>query len=123
MLALTICHKEGCYSISHRVETKGWTLAKILAEAGHGNNELKARFGWRSDAMPNLYSREAGNKRLAISGAAKLNENILTPQSDPVRVKQENNYSNQLVKMEMATPAGFEPATTCLEGRCSIQLS
>jgi hypothetical protein len=23
----------------------------------------------------------------------------------------------------MATPAGFEPATTSLEGRCSIQLS
>src|SRR5437016_14151506 len=23
----------------------------------------------------------------------------------------------------VATPAGFEPATTCLEGRCSIQLS
>lgn len=23
----------------------------------------------------------------------------------------------------LATPAGFEPATTCLEGRCSIQLS
>ena len=24
---------------------------------------------------------------------------------------------------KMATPAGLEPATTCLEGRCSIQLS
>lgn len=23
----------------------------------------------------------------------------------------------------MAIPAGLEPATTCLEGRCSIQLS
>jgi hypothetical protein len=23
----------------------------------------------------------------------------------------------------MASPAGFEPTTTCLEGRCSIQLS
>jgi hypothetical protein len=23
----------------------------------------------------------------------------------------------------MATPAGLEPATPCLEGRCSIQLS
>ena len=26
-------------------------------------------------------------------------------------------------KIEMATPAGFEPATTRLEGECSIQLS
>jgi hypothetical protein len=25
--------------------------------------------------------------------------------------------------MEMVRPAGLEPATTCLEGRCSIQLS
>ena len=25
--------------------------------------------------------------------------------------------------LRVATPAGFEPATPCLEGRCSIQLS
>ena len=28
-----------------------------------------------------------------------------------------------LEKIELATPAGFEPATTRLEGECSIQLS
>ena len=67
------------------------TLAIILAQAGNSNSELKARFGWRSDAMANLYTREADKKRLAISGAAKLNENILTPHSDPVRGKEQNN--------------------------------
>src|SRR5262249_17479698 len=29
----------------------------------------------------------------------------------------------QQISEELATPAGLEPATTCLEGRCSIQLS
>jgi integrase len=57
------------------------TLAQILAESGNSNSELKARFGWRSDAMANLYTKKADKKRLAMSGAAKLNENILTPQS------------------------------------------
>ena len=28
-----------------------------------------------------------------------------------------------LTDFRMAIPAGFEPATLCLEGRCSIQLS
>jgi integrase len=57
------------------------TLAQILAESGNSNAELKARFGWRSDAMAKLYTKKADKRRLAISGAAKLNENILTPHS------------------------------------------
>jgi hypothetical protein len=31
--------------------------------------------------------------------------------------------SSECTLEEMARPAGFEPATTCLEGTCSIQLS
>ncbi len=61
------------------------TLATILAEAGNSNSELKARFGWRSDAMANLYTREANKKKLAISGAEKLNENDFAPHPNSVR--------------------------------------
>ena len=32
-------------------------------------------------------------------------------------------YCKFLFLLDMACPAGFEPATVCLEGRCSIQLS
>jgi hypothetical protein len=59
------------------------TLAQLLAESGNSNSELKARFGWRSDSMANHYTRKADKRKLAISGAAKLNENSLTPQSLP----------------------------------------
>lgn len=61
------------------------TLANVLAESGNSNSELKARFGWRSDSMANHYTRKADKKRLAISGAEKLNMNDLTPQNFPVR--------------------------------------
>ncbi|WP_245304211.1 tyrosine-type recombinase/integrase [Rhizobium aethiopicum] len=47
------------------------TLAQLLAESGNSNSELNARFGWRSDAMANHYTRKADKKRLAVSGAAK----------------------------------------------------
>ena len=33
------------------------------------------------------------------------------------------NQRKRLYSNDMACPAGFEPATVCLEGRCSIQLS
>lgn len=58
------------------------TLAQLLAESGNSNSELKARFGWRSDAMANHYTRKADKRKLSISGAMKLNENILTPQPE-----------------------------------------
>ncbi|CDM57632.1 iphage-related integrase/recombinase [Rhizobium favelukesii] len=61
------------------------TLATILAEAGNSNSELKARFGWRSDAMASLYTRNANKRKLAIAGAEKLNENSLTPHLNSVR--------------------------------------
>lgn len=61
------------------------TLANVLAESGNSNSELKARFGWRSDSMANHYTRKADKKRLAISGAEKLNMNDLTPQDLKMR--------------------------------------
>ncbi|MBX4870626.1 tyrosine-type recombinase/integrase [Rhizobium bangladeshense] len=73
-----MCAEAGVEGRAHGLRK---TLAQLLAESGNSNSELKARFGWRSDAMANHYTRKADKKRLAISGAAKLNENSLTPQS------------------------------------------
>lgn len=55
------------------------TVAQQLAEAGGSNAELKALFGWSSDVMAALYTRNADKKRLSIAAAKKLNENDLSP--------------------------------------------
>lgn len=80
-----VCVEAGVGGRAHGLRK---TLATVLAEAGNSNSELKARFGWKSDAMANLYTREANKKKLAISGAEKLNENDLTPHFNSVRGKQ-----------------------------------
>src|SRR5258708_31945333 len=44
----------------------------------------------------------------------------------PLSKKQtvgKNNFSHKSLKTKTLRPAGLEPATSCLEGRCSIQLS
>ena len=61
------------------------TLAQLLVESGNSNSKLKARFGWRSDSMANHYTRKADKRKLAISSAAKLNENSLTPQTKSIK--------------------------------------
>jgi integrase len=72
-----VCGEAGVDGRAHGLRK---TLANILAESGNSNSELKARFGWRSDSMANHYTRKADKRRLAISGAEKLNVNIITPQ-------------------------------------------
>ncbi|KSV69826.1 Phage integrase family protein [compost metagenome] len=74
-----VCVEAGVDGRAHGLRK---TLAQVLAESGNSNSELKARFGWRSDSMANHYTRNADKKRLAVSGAEKLNVNILTPHSD-----------------------------------------
>jgi hypothetical protein len=54
-------------------------LAQIAAESGGSNAELKAMFGWTSDAMANLYTKEADARRLSKSGSEKLKVNIPSP--------------------------------------------
>ncbi|WP_083199666.1 tyrosine-type recombinase/integrase [Rhizobium sp. AC44/96] len=80
-----VCAEAGVDGRAHGLRK---TLATILAEAGNSNSELKARFGWKSDAMASLYTRSANKRKLAIAGAEKLNENILTPHLHSVRGKQ-----------------------------------
>lgn len=90
-----MCEKAGVDGRAHGLRK---TLAQILAESGNSNSELKARFGWRSDAMANHYTRKADKKRLAISGAMKLNENIITPQSDTMRGSGDKDQQKQIVE-------------------------
>ncbi|NKL00639.1 tyrosine-type recombinase/integrase [Rhizobium leguminosarum bv. viciae] len=73
-----MCTEAGVEGRAHGLRK---TLALLLAESRNSNSELKARFGWRSDSMANHYTRKADKRKLAISGAAKLNENSLTPQT------------------------------------------
>ncbi len=73
-----VCAEAGIDGRAHGLRK---TLAQLLAESGNSNSELKARFGWRSDSMANHYTRNADEKRLAMSGAEILNVNILTPHS------------------------------------------
>lgn len=72
-----VCEEAGVHKRAHGLRK---TLAVILAESGNSNSELKARFGWRSDAMANLYTREANKRKLAVAGAEKLKENDVSPQ-------------------------------------------
>jgi integrase len=85
-----VCTEAGVDGRAHGLRK---TLATILAEAGNSNSELKARFGWKSDAMANLYTRSANKRQLAITGAEKLNENILTPHLNSVRGKPKKRLS------------------------------
>lgn len=68
------CKEAGVDSRAHGLRKK---LAELVAEAGGSNSELKAMFGWTSDAMANLYTRKASRKALSESGAARLTQNIL----------------------------------------------
>lgn len=71
-----VCAEANVDARAHGLRKK---LAQILAEAGNSNAELKARFGWSSDAMAALYIKEANKKKLAKSGAEKLNQNDFAP--------------------------------------------
>lgn len=70
------CAEAGVSSRAHGIRK---TVAQQLAEAGGSNSELKALFGWSSDAMAALYTRNADKRKLSASAAKKLNENDLSP--------------------------------------------
>ncbi|PQZ29429.1 hypothetical protein CQZ93_04005 [Ochrobactrum vermis] len=65
-----------CGSIGHGLRK---LLAQIVAESGGSNAELKALFGWTTDAMAAHYIKNANAKKLAQSGAKKLKKNMPSP--------------------------------------------
>lgn len=71
-----VCGEADVKSRAHGIRK---TVAQRLAEAGGSNAELKALFGWTSDAMATLYTRNADKKKLAEGAAEKLKENVLSP--------------------------------------------
>ncbi|MDO6965818.1 tyrosine-type recombinase/integrase [Rhizobium alvei] len=71
-----MCREAGVSVRAHGIRK---SVAQKLAELGGSNSELKALFGWNSDAMASLYTRKADRRRMALSAAEKLNENILSP--------------------------------------------
>jgi integrase len=71
-----VCSEAGVPSRAHGIRK---TVAQKLAEAGGSNAELKALFGWTSDAMATLYTRNADRKKLAEGAAQKLMVNSLSP--------------------------------------------
>ena len=48
------------------------TAATRSAEKSATTEELKALYGWESDRMASLYTRNANRKRMAINAAGKI---------------------------------------------------
>ena len=70
------------------------SMAQKLAERGGSNQELKALFGWNSDAMASLYTRKADRRRMALAAAEKLNENDPSPHLSEGVAESQNSDGN-----------------------------
>jgi integrase len=80
--ALPQCTSHGLRKIS----------AVRAAEAGASEHELMAMFGWEDADQARIYTRKAAQKKLAASGAAKLNlSRIIVPPSVPPPIKTFGN--------------------------------
>lgn len=69
-----MCKEAGVAPRTHGLRKKG---AIDLAELGGTTEELKARFGWETDSMDGLYTREAGRRKLSKQASERLNGNTL----------------------------------------------
>jgi integrase len=78
------CKAAGVPGSAHGVRKIAATTA---ANNGATVAQLKALFGWTSDAMPALYTKTADRRRLAIESAHKLETSIPAPKH-PVRARK-----------------------------------
>lgn len=83
-----VCAEAGVSGRAHGIRK---SLAQRLAELGGSNQELKALFGWNSDSMATLYTKKADRRKMAMSAARKLNENILSPHLETGEGTNENS--------------------------------
>ncbi len=85
------------------------------------DHEIMAWGGWTSIKEVQRYTKAANRKRMALQAAGKLKAGTELANLKTRLANQERKVmSNQREQIEMATPAGFEPATFSLEGCCSI---
>ena len=63
------------------------------AEAGASEHELMAMFGWEDADMARVYTRKAAQKKLAVSGAAKVTHAaiIVPPTVPPAEIVSKNS--------------------------------
>ena len=77
-----------------------------------------------SRQMVEHYGRQVSKRKLAASAILKweraANEGLQNGLQNVVENRWRTADKSLII---LAIPAGFEPATLCLEGRCSIQLS
>ena len=98
------CRKAGLpRCTSHGLRKIGAVRA---AEAGASEHELMAMFGWEDANMARVYTRKAAQKKMALSGAAKVNQLNKCPTDCPT---EEKSDEFQQVKAPMALPTGVEP--------------
>lgn len=71
-----VCREAGVSGRAHGIRK---SLAQKLAESGGSNAELKALFGWSSDAMVALYTKGADRRKMAAAASEKLKVNSLSP--------------------------------------------
>jgi len=111
-----VCDEAGVSGRAHGLRK---LLAQIVAESGGSNAELKAPFGWTTDAMAVHYIKNANAKKLAQFGAKKLKKNMPSPllETKAPHLKKLSFFSRLQEENErVVIPTGFEPVTFSLEG-------
>ena len=94
-------------------------FASRLAMQGVNDRTLMALGGWKSPAMLGRYAHlSPSHLREAVEGLTRVGTMTKTMTTNHSEEEQVDKLLNSMVR-----PAGIEPATLALEGRCSIQLS
>lgn len=67
------CDAAGVTKSAHGIRK---LAATVIADAGGSEQELQALFGWTTNAMSGIYTREANRKRQSLQAAFKLLEEL-----------------------------------------------
>ena len=119
--------REACCEAGVKASAHGLRklAAATVAEGGGSEKELQALFGWRSNDQSSIYTRNADNRRLAITAAAKLTGNNILPHPLPGAGNgaRKSNKIKDLIAIWWARqdsnlePDGYEPSALTIELR------